>query len=219
MVYSRRMTRAAPAAEPRPFVPGTTGWTAADLDDPRAEREWFRGRYEIIEGVLTTMPAAYFDGQFAVQSLMFILKSHLRAKGRPSAFAPEVDIVIEASRVVRADAVYLTPQDRKRQAEAAALEGRKDLARTRILVPPTLVIESLSPGHEAHDTRLKRNWYGAFGVKHYWLLNAFERSLTCLVLHGGKYRVDVEGRGSDRLRPKLFPGLVLPLADVWESLD
>jgi len=42
------------AAEPRSVVPGTTRWTADDLDDPRIEREWFRGHYEIIEGVLTT---------------------------------------------------------------------------------------------------------------------------------------------------------------------
>ena len=46
----------------KPFEPGTTGWTASDLDDPAIEREWFRGRYEIVEGVLTKMPPAYFTG-------------------------------------------------------------------------------------------------------------------------------------------------------------
>ncbi|HZL38562.1 MAG TPA: hypothetical protein VFC78_24855 [Tepidisphaeraceae bacterium] len=49
----------------RPFIPGTTGWTADDLDDPQIERQWEDGAYEIIEGVLTLMPAAYFAGSNA----------------------------------------------------------------------------------------------------------------------------------------------------------
>ena len=28
----------------RNFEPGTTGWTAADLDRPEIERRWFAGR-------------------------------------------------------------------------------------------------------------------------------------------------------------------------------
>lgn len=47
----------------RPFEPGTTGWTVHDLDDPEIERQWFEGRYEIVEGVLTKMPPAYFTGE------------------------------------------------------------------------------------------------------------------------------------------------------------
>jgi Uma2 family endonuclease len=207
------------AAEPRPFIPGTTGWTAADLDDPRIEREWFQGRYEIIEGVLTTMPAAYFDGQFAVSNLIFLLKNHLRTLGQPSAFATEVDIVVEAARVVVADEVYLTPADREFQAAAARREGRKDLKRTRILVPPTLVIESVSPGHEDHDERLKLGWYARFGVRHYWLLNAFRGTIRCLRLDGTAYVEDANVSGNATFTTSLFPGLQIDLNEVWETLD
>ena len=207
------------AAEFRPLIPGSTGWTAADLDDPQTERDWFRGRYEIIEGVLTTMPPAYFAGHASLANLIFLLKSHLKSKGLPSALAPEVDLIIDEARVVRCDAVYLTQQDQQKQARAARLAGKTDLRRARIYVPPTLVIESLSPGHEQHDERLKRQWYSAFGVPNYWLLNAFERSLRCLVLREGAYRVDTSGRGKAKLRPALFPGLTVPLGEVWEELD
>jgi Uma2 family endonuclease len=207
------------AAEPRAFVPGTTGWTASDLDDPKIEREWFRGHYEIIEGVLTTMPPAYFAGHGSLENLIFLVKSHLKAKGQPSSFGQEIDIVISETRVVRADAVYLTRADKSRQVRAARSAEREDPDRTRVLVPPTLVIESISPGHEQHDEGLKRRWYAEFGIPHYWLLNAFDRSLRCLALRDGVYRVDATGKKAEKVRPSLFPGLVIPLADAWEQFE
>lgn len=44
------------------FKPGTTGWSASDLRDPDVESQWVRGRYEIVERMLTEMLAAYFSG-------------------------------------------------------------------------------------------------------------------------------------------------------------
>ena len=130
---------------PRPFVPGTTGWTAADLDDPLIEREWMRGAYEIVEGVLTTMSPAYFTGGDALVIVMHQILSFAGvSKGR---FSMEVDIVIDEARVARSDAAYLTPADRARQTSAALAAGKSDPRQTRILVPPTLIIESVSPGH------------------------------------------------------------------------
>lgn len=211
------------AAIDRSFVPGTTGWTAADLDDPRIEREWFRGRYEIVEGVLTTVPAAYFSGGEAALNLMFVLKTHLRPQGIKGGFAQEVDIIVDEARVAHADGVYMDSQVKKRQQAAARTAGRRDLRRTRILVPPNLVMESISPGHERHDEQTKLRWYAEFGIPHYWLLNTFNRSLRFLVLAKGRgakpaaYRVEAEGRGEQEVRSSLFPGLVIPLAEVWES--
>src|SRR4051794_26850812 len=137
--------------ELRPFEPGTTGWTARDLDDPTLMRAWLGGRYEIVEGVLTTMPAAFFAGGEALVKLYDLVHSHLKPQGVTGGFSPEVDIVIPPLRVARADMVYLDAEARRRQEEAARASGQRDARRTRILVPPTLIIESLSPGHEAHD--------------------------------------------------------------------
>lgn len=52
-------------------------------------------------------------------------------------------------------------------------------------------------------------------MPNYWLIDAFNRSLECLVLDGPTYRVDVAGRGDDELRPSLFPGLVIRLGELW----
>lgn len=203
------------AATSRPFVPGTTGWTAHELENPETERQWFAGRYEIVKGVLTTMPPAHFPGTRSLLKLVVILSNELDRRGLGSDFGGEVDIIIDDDRVLRADAAWLTPEDLKRQAETARRQGRTNVGRTRILVPPTLVIETISPGLERHDERTKREWYAEFGVPNYWILDGFSRSLKCLVLDGTKYRVDCEGRGAEEVRPSLLPGLTIALASLW----
>ena len=177
------------------------------------------GRYEIVEGVLTTMPAAYYTGGEAVENLIFIIKTYLKPRGIRGGFAGDVDIIIDEHRVVKADAVFLTREQKARQRQAAQSAGCRDVRRTRILVPPTLAIESISPGHEAHDERTKWRWYAEFGVPNYWLLNAFDQTLRCLVIdkQAGTYREDASGRDNDEVRPSMFPGLVIPLAEVWEE--
>jgi Uma2 family endonuclease len=198
--------------ESRSFEPGTTGWTARDLDDPEIERHWFNGRYEIVEGVLTTMPPAYFVGGETL--LRLISRVVLHTGEAAGSFATEVDIVVDEDRVARADAAFLTPADKQRQRDAALAAGRKDLARTRILVPPTLIIECPSPGHESHDHRTKRRWYAEFGVPNYWLLDPFKSTLQCLVFRDGAFHDDVAGQGNEEVRPSLFPGLVLRLGEI-----
>ncbi len=197
----------------RPFDPGTTGWTARDLDNPDIEQQWFNGRYEIVEGVLTTMPPAYFVGGETLQKLIYRVVARIGEEA--GSFATEVDIVVDEDRVARADAAFLTPADKQRQREAALAAGRKDLARTRILIPPKLIIECVSPGHESHDHRTKRRWYAEFGVANYWLLDPFERRLQCLILRDSAYHDDAAGQGDEELRPSLFPGLVLRLGEIW----
>src|SRR5207248_2784844 len=83
------------ATQTRQFIPGTMGWTAADLDDPEIERQWFAGRYEIVEGVLTIIPPAYFAGGEGLFNLLFFLKGYLNQQGSGARIATEVDIVID----------------------------------------------------------------------------------------------------------------------------
>jgi Uma2 family endonuclease len=207
----------APATSSRPFKPGTLGWTARDLDDPTIEREWFKGNYEIVEGVLTTMPPAYFAGGNAVANLIFVLKSYAKAQNLRWRFAAEADIVVDQLRVPRADAAMLTEEDFDKQDEAAKAAGREDLERTRILVPPTLIIESLSPGHELHDRRTKKMWYAEFGVAHYWIVDAYAKTMECFRLAGTSYVLDASGKDGELIKPAAFSELTIPLREIWEG--
>ena len=200
---------------PRPFVPGTPGWAASDLDDPEVERLWFEGSYEIVNGVLTTMAPAFYVGGKATSILLRIGIGYLEDRGMGGSFGTEVDIIIDESRVVKADAIHMSADDEKRQAEAVAVAGRIDAERTRILVPPTIIIEAISPGHERHDRITKMRWYAEFKVPNYWILDPFAKTLDCHVLDGNAYRLDLSGKGSDEISTRVFPGLVISLKRLW----
>lgn len=65
------------------------------------------------------------------------------------------------------------------------------------------------------DPAIERRWYAEAAVPHYWLLNAYDRTLECLVVRRGKYHVDQRGQGDAELHPSLFPGPSLPLKRLW----
>lgn len=201
----------------RPFVPGSTGWTARNLDELAVEREWTCNRYEIVEGVLATLPVTSFREGEVLTNLVCALRTYCGVVGERGGFACHVGVVIDDHRVVRPDAVFLDRKAKRRQADAVTVAGRPDPRRTHVLIPPTLVVESISPGHEAHDRRTKRRWYAEFGVPHYWLLDTFDQSLECLTLAGADYQRDAAGRGNEVVRPASFPGLAVPLEEVWET--
>jgi len=202
--------------ETKNFAVGTTGWTADDLDDPEIERLWLAGRYEIVEGVLTQVAAAaYLDGGGALTNLVTLLKNHIDTSGSGGMFAQETDVVLENMRVPRVDAIYLTAEALVRQETINAASRRPRGKYGRVRVAPALAIESLSPGHEAHDRKTKRRWYAEAGVPHYWLLDAFGRTLECLVLEGSEYRTEAVARDADEVRTSLFPQLVIPLKQIW----
>src|SRR5437773_11002243 len=204
------------AVEHREFIPGTTGWTADDLDDPEIEHLWMQGRYEIVEGVLTMMAPAYYDGNLAVKRLIRLIDDYTIPRKLGDGCTHEVDLILNKRRVGVVDAVFLTPQDQEKQRRAHAATGkRKQLRYGRILIVPTLIIESISRGHEAHDRETKRRWYAEAGVPNYWMLDALERSLECLILEGADYRVDQSGKDAAELRPAMFPGLVIQLGKIW----
>src|SRR5947199_831289 len=199
----------------KPFKPGTTGWTASDLDDPRIGAKWEWGRYEIINGVLTRMPAAFFIGGEMLARLISEFYQQLKSHKIPGSFSIEADMIIDEQRVVKGDSCFMTPADKKKQAVAAKQHGKPDPDRARVYVPPTIVIESLSPGHRAHDRVTKFAWYAEFGVKHFWILDVFKKRLDEFLLEKGKYRHVAKLSGNAKFTPAAFPGIETDLVDVW----
>src|SRR2546430_12890720 len=208
------MVIAAPAS--KPLIPGSSGWTASDLDSPQVRRDWSRGRFEIIEGVLTIMPPAYLPHGASLFTLLSIIRSHLKERKITAKLATEVDLVLTAKRIVVADAVVMTPQDQKRQAAAIRAIPKPKHGQVRIVVPPTLIIESVSPDDPDHDRQTKRRWYAEFKVPNFWLLDSYKKTLECLTLGGTSYRTAASGQKSEAITAPLFDGITIPLDELWD---
>ena len=200
----------------RKFEPGTTGWTVDDLSDPDVQWLWSEGRYELVEGVLTTMAPQGYQGISPLSHLRRLLERHLDATAQGGVFHNEVDLLLRPRRLARPDMIFLTDEQGRRQGQVARERGLAPDDYRPVLVVPLLVVESVSPGHEAHDRVTKREWYAEAGVPHYWLLTSHERSLMCLALDAdGRYVEESAGRDGDTVRSAALGGVTIPLAGLW----
>lgn len=81
--------------------------------------------------------------------------------------------------------------------------------------PHTLVVETISTGHEAHARQTKRRWYAESGVPHDWMLDPTVKTLEGLRLAGGVYERSGYGEGDATIRLPPFDDLDIPLTKVW----
>jgi Uma2 family endonuclease len=79
---------------------------------------------------------------------------------------------------------------------------------------PDLVAEVLSPSTAARDRGVKRRRYAAAGVPHYWILDP--DTLEAYRLREGGYDlIGTFSRGTT-FTPELFPGLEIPIDELWQ---
>jgi Uma2 family endonuclease len=204
--------------EHRQLIPGSTGWTVHDLDDPKVEEAWEAGHFQIIEGVLAIMPPAYWDNSMALQRLILQMQVYFLAQGQPTDFGCEVDVVVGETRIPKADAVYMSEEDKVSQLRANKTRRKpKGIKYGRLRIPPTLVIENISRGHESEDRIVKRRFYAEAGIPNYWILDVYQKTLECLTLAKDAYALDQIGRGKGKVVPKCFPGLTIELSKIWDD--
>jgi Uma2 family endonuclease len=140
---------------------------------------------------------------------------YLQERKLPLGFGFGVDVVVGELRLTKVDAVYMSRADKAKQLRARNPRTPKELKYGRLCVPPTLVIENISQGHESEDRVVKRAFYAEASIPNYWILDVYQRSLECLVLKRGKYVIDQLGRSKAAVTPACFPGLSIDLSKVW----
>ncbi len=84
--------------------------------------------------------------------------------------------------------------------------------------PPELVIEILSTPRGNVERTEKLDDYARGGIREYWIVNPFDRSVEVYLLSGTEYRLkETVRRGS--LRPDTFPEVAVPVDEIWAVLD
>lgn len=114
---------------------------------------------------------------------------------------------------------YVRTMDSRRRADRviwAGLEHR--------LVPkddvPTIVVEFVSPGKRSwrRDYVEKRKEYAEVGVREYWIIDRFQRTLT-VFLSGPAGATELIVQEQEAYRTELLPGFELPLAKLLAVAD
>jgi Uma2 family endonuclease len=200
-------TVAAKKKQPVVVGPASNGtlMTPREFDAADFEDGW---RYELINGVLIVAPIPS-DGEVEPNSeLDCLLRNYRNAH-------PELHVLTHPER-------YVKTRTNRRKADRQIWVGftRKPKKNE----PPTIVIEFVSKRKRDRDRdyETNRDEYAKIGVKEYWIIDRFERSMTVFARVGGRMRKRVISENQN-YTTDLLPGFELPLAhlfklaDFWES--
>ncbi|MDW8144743.1 MAG: Uma2 family endonuclease [Roseiflexaceae bacterium] len=172
-------------------------WTVADYERLPDDGQ----RYELIEGSLHMAPAPNPDHQAASLRIAHYLFTFIEIAGHGRVFTAPIDVELSSLTVVQPDVVVLLRG------------GAATITAQRIVGPPDLVVEVVSPGTASYDRREKRDLYAAAGVREYWIADPGHRAVELLTLEGAVYRAEHVYRGQ-----AIIPSLVVPGWNVATDL-
>ena len=160
-------------------------------------------RYEVIDGELYVTPAPSWQHQNASAALHGYLWPYVHQRRLGKVISAPIGVVLDAENGIQPDLIYIS-HERMHIISERGVEGA-----------PDLVVEVLSPSTEARDRGIKLRRYAAAGVPHYWIVAPQTGSLEAYRLGEQGYEaIGVYGPGSV-FRPELFPGLAIPIDDLW----
>lgn len=158
---------------------------------------------ELLRGRFIVSPAPDTLHQTVVMLLgEFLLRASRRGGGR-GLLAP-TDVLLDEHTIVQPDALY-------------ACRQRRDIVQRRVMGPPDLVIEIVSPHNARRDRVDKLALYAQYGVAEYWIIDPVERQCDFLVNRDGKF--EIQTQQDDLYTSPICAELEISLAAFWRSLD
>lgn len=159
-------------------------------------------RHEILDGDHFMNPAPSTNHQTVSKRLQYQLYSRVELAGLGLVFSAPTDVQLADHDIVQPDLVVLTNSSSAK------------VTSSRIVGPPELVIEILSPATADIDLGLKRRIYERAGVAEYWIIDPFEQSVTVLVGRDSGY---VEIDHGTEIWLSCLPGVHVDMRDVWQN--
>lgn len=159
--------------------------------------------YEVIDGELYVTPPPSWGHQLGVSGLLVLVGSHVRANGLGYIVPAPTGVVLDPGTGVEPDLVFVS-KERASIISERGVEGA-----------PDLVVEMLSPSTAARDRGIKMRRYAAAGVPHYWIGDSRTRTLQAYRLSPEGYQLVGSFGPGTIFRPELFPGLEIPIDELW----
>lgn len=170
-------------------------------------------RYELIDGYAYAMAAATPEHQMICAELLVALHDYL--KGRPCKVYPDIDVRLFPKEVKRGK-LSLLKKDRVLRPDLSVVCNPEQISEKGCAGAPTLIAEVLSPSTAGYDLNEKLRCYLQAGVQEYWIVSPVSRTVQRYVLNGDSYILQVFDE-TDALASQIFPGLEIPLADIFPS--
>ena len=174
--------------------------TIADLDSLPEDGN----RYELIEGELFVSRAPSLTHQQIVFRFLLALGNHLE-KNPIGKVWPGPGVIFSDFSGVIPDIIYISNERLDKIASGDRVAGA-----------PDLVIEILSPGveNERRDRQAKRQLYGKYGVKEYWIVDS--QKATIQIYRSAKLRLAATLTRKDKLTSPLLPGFNCRVRDIFQ---
>lgn len=160
-------------------------------------------RWELVQGEFVMTPAPSPRHQRVSRKLQYELMTQLEKPGLAQVINAPIDVVFDELNVVQPDLVIIASA-RTSIITERAVEG-----------PPDVLVEILSPSSVDRDRHLKRGLYARFGVREYWIVDPMHGLLEAYRLADGGYLLRERHDRASILRCADFPGLEVPLLEVF----
>ncbi len=163
-------------------------------------------RHELIDGEHHVTAAPNTRHQRVVTRLTGLLWSFVQGRRLGEVFVAPFDVVLSDTDVVEPDLLFVSPARAADTLTDANMRGA-----------PDLVVEVGSPSTRKVDETTKRRLYERSGVGEYWVVDPELDEVKVYRRAGDRFeRVALlSAEQGDVLTSPLFPGLELPLTDVF----
>lgn len=163
-------------------------------------------RHELIDGVHFVSAAPRPRHQLVLTRLLFRIEGYLRERPLGVVLAGPADLVFTEHDVVEPDLLFVSRARREILTEINLSGGA-----------PELVVEILSPSTRRRDLVLKHRLYERWGVDEYWIVDPQRESVQVFRRRADRYRLAAEHGTGGRLTTPIFPGLEIPLEEIFAS--
>ncbi len=163
-------------------------------------------RYEIIEGELHVSAAPNLNHQRISGNLFEFIRVFLRQNPIGELIATSGAIFNDINYVIP-DLVFISNDQREAIATGVNITG-----------VPELIIEIVSSGseNEKRDRVVKKQLYGKYGVKEYWLVEPFRRVVEVYHLEGEALKLEATFTERDELVSSVLNGFQCKVENIFQ---
>ena len=179
--------------------------------------------YEIIGGKKIMAPASPLFHSNAIMEMAFEFKTYFRTHKNGYVFTDDVDVYFPDGSVYKPDLVVVSEENKNIMSSNKGVYGT-----------PDMVVEVLSRTTRKNDLTVKKDTYEKFGVKEYWIVDPFMKSIDVYILRDGKFELDTNEyiycEDEDELKnlsdeekaavkfeisPSIYPEITMELSDIF----